>query len=251
MGIAHALAIGLLLAGCAAQSAPRAAVLPTAIPTTGAPVAPALRYAIDPALRAFGLDFSEQAQSGVLVDTYDSEGEGFDLVLVLGEREDMNRVPQPLQIVLWVNSALPPLDAPERAALARTLFSADALAQWLPVAGARLLAPPATASVPLRETLANSGFLDGWQLRLAHTPLPDLAPLLNASAARGVKLVPYALTLAQREVAAHLLLTAWVVPPYWADEAIVLAELPLSYKVAALERLTWGANGLPLVRNVP
>lgn len=267
MKVYAALFFILLLAACGPQPTPLPAFVPTSTPEPVQPtLPPPLRYAaasntashIDAgttaAIMAEGLLEYLPEFAGD-----DGLGVDYDLVMAYGLWEGWTAAPLAQQVTLIINTALPPLDRPELAAIVSQFLRPQQVVDALGIPAAAAAAHETQPPAALRTALANAGYPDGFELVLAHTGVPG-AEQLVAQLAEGsidlqvLRLSPEGLATALTEGYIHLALLRWLAPDEreaWATtlpeaKLLDLYSLPISYRAVEGLAISFSPAGWPL-----
>lgn len=259
-----ALVLTLGLSACGPEATP----LPVDIPVTqaagGAPVEPAtLRYALAPNTRGYVAEL-EQIAAAAEVTTLDdlpspdAVGDRYALVAALGDFDGATRSPQPLRVILILNTASDPLDDPAIADLARRAVNPAAIVAALGIAGAEARELAGRESTTLRAELANLGLPDGVDVVVGAVFAPGSDLLMAQLRAAGFVAAHTSLTLVEAESAfaagtANLLLVgagdaaieAWRANA-GAANVIDLYTLPISYRAIPDLVLSFTPSGWPV-----
>lgn len=247
-GIHRVLLIAALLVAltaCEAEPTP----LPVSIdPTAGTLAAApplqsdsAIRYAIAPNLAPFMPGLAEIDQRANLfypdtLPTPDQAGAVFDLAVALGALPGWTQTDTPFIVSLMINTGAPPLDDPALRDLVRRAISPQGLVTGLEIPGIRLLTAEPIGD--LRAELANAGYPDGFDVRIAAEGAPGIDALTAQLTALG--------------------LSVEIVPPDAPDidlrlvsggdspERIDLWSAPISYLAAPGVSVTINTRGVPV-----
>jgi hypothetical protein len=240
------LAALLLFCACAPEPTPLPVILPTLPPSTATPALDAtlapLRYAVAPDALPFLSDADRAAIAAAGAELVplaappaDADLSTYDLVVSAADFPGASAVPSELQVSLTLNTTLP-LDNPALADVVRAAIDPQRVAQSLGFASDSSASPSLTTAA-LRETLANAGYPDGFDLTFASRSLPGADALTRMLGAVGID---------AREVAAdtpaHLALTT--APPD--ANAIALYRLSLHFHAADGLTITFTPSGFPL-----
>ena len=207
--LARAWLLAWLLAACEPEATPLPAFAPVetsevaAITATPAPV----RYALSPEAAAFAsavraanpdaeiVILDEPPQAGAILAHYD-------IVAGLGAASGWQQSPVMPTISLALATRRPPLDSPAVAEAVRASLDATALAQASGIAGLEPVSVENANLSAVRQSLANAGWPDGFDLTLGYTVTPGLDAV--AAALRGIGLNVTLVELAPETVAPAL-----------------------------------------------
>lgn len=230
----------MALVACEPEATPLPVNLPTRAVVTDTPAAPQTpRYAIAPdALPYLTAEDRRLISASAEIVPYEETGD-YALVVSLTPLPDGTQAPDPLHLSLIVNTALPPLDAPQIEQIVRMAVDPQQLAQALGIPPDLAGAAPTLTTQALRSDLANAGYPDGFDLTLA-AEIPSIAGNLAAQlAAVGIqaRIVPAG-------EPAHLTLTTGALSP----QAIPLLYLPVYFRAQEGLTVTFAPSGFPIIR---
>ena len=259
-----ALFLTLALSACGPEATP----LPVDIPSTqvagGVPVEPAImRYALAPNTRGYVAELDQiaaMAEVTTLDDlpSPDAVGDQYALVAALGDLDAGTRSPQPLRVILILNTAAAPFDDPAIADLVRRAVNPAAIIAALGIAGAEARELAGSESATLRAELANLGLPDGVDVVVGTAFAPGSDLLATQLRAAGFAPALTSLTLVEAENAfaagtANLLLIGAgdAATELWRANAgtanvIDLYTLPISYRAIPDLALSFTPSGWPL-----
>ncbi len=95
-------------------------------------------------------------------------GTRFDIIITLGAYADAVPSPTLLNVALLINENLPPLTNPDLIDIFMRSIDPTQIVQQLDIPEIRLTSPASTQPINLQAELANAGWPDGFELRLAH-----------------------------------------------------------------------------------
>jgi hypothetical protein len=254
--------VALLLAACEPEATPMPVIVPTTPPPTQIAAAPqTLRYALTGESAAFVADLDAIAAAADLTilsqPLTDADFDGrYDIIAGIGDRPGWTRAPTAMQIVLILNPAVPPLDTPELAGALRSAFFPDELAAALAIPGAEAAAVNTASRAVLREQLANAGYPDGFDIRLAQAaPGADAAAAQLAALNIGAQLTEMPpeqiqTALADGQIHGALVVRAGEIDPRWSGVApgdlLPLVNIPISYWTVEGVSITFLPGGFPV-----
>lgn len=256
------LLLGSLLSACEATPTPFPVDIPIEPTETPIPASErVIRYGLAANTRDQIMDLAElQAVAQVeylnTVPNPQALGTEYDLIVAYGEWDGAQTAPSPLNISLIINLDLPPLDNPALADILQRGISPATLQGVLQNGDV----PDSTdLQRELRTLLANAGYPDGFELRLAHHAVPGVQAIAQDLKAINIDLIFWALNqeLWANEQA-HIALVGWIDRPTrdeWIQAianpiTIDLISLPISYWVVDDLEIGFTANGFPIPRQV-
>ena len=250
---------GCLLAACQPTPTPFPVDIPTPATATPENSAPQpIHYAFT-ANTAGALANSEayypQAEITQLTEPVDLAdlGSKYDIIITLGAYPDAVPSPTLLNYLLLINPALPPLNDTGLISIVTRSLNPEAMIQPLAIPDIRVT-PRAAENVPVLLTeMANAGWPDGFELRLAHENALGFDALYNHFATLNISLisVPFNTDLSQT----NLLLVTWSSlheRNQWAELvddsqfAIELFGIPISYWAVPELNVTFSSQGWPV-----
>ncbi len=242
----------LLLAACeqAATPFPVDVVLdttPTAPPLTTAPAPVAIRYALDSNTTGYAPEL-ENLPASIQLERLTTAmnpadlGLRYDLMAAYGLWPGATPSPVLSRVGLIINP-IPPLNEPALVRVIEAALDMHTLNTELNLPGMEI-APLERQNTSLKETLANYGWPDGFDLTFAHELIPGYQQISQQLAAYNI--VTRQIPTTDATDRAHLLLVSWQTPDerdQWAqhfgDQTVFLDlySLPISY---------WAIDGLPV-----
>lgn len=251
------------LAACEPEATPMPVIPPTSAPPTPTPGAPQpIRYAITAETAALIPDLTDlEAAADLTLLTEPLAPADFDgryaIIAAYGDQPGWTRAPVVPQVALVINPAAPPLDTPELAAALRLALFPDELSAALNIPGAEAAALNSATRTSIREQLANAGYPDGFDVRLAAAaPGADAVVAQLAALHIGAQRVDLpagdiAAALAAGQIHAALVVWAGAERDSWtaqvgADNVIDLYTLPISYWTIEGLSITFTEAGFPI-----
>jgi len=241
-------------------------ILPTAIP---------IRYALAANTTGFVSDGDLlQIEIASIVEhltepaTAEDFGPRYELVAAYGAQPGWMMSDVTLRVALLVNPNVAPLDEPSIAQAVKRIINPTAMAiqlQGQGIPGVVANSTQVDSADVIRTTFANAGWPDGFDLTLAHVPIPGADFAADQLSAVGLEVVET--SLPENEIAAaltndgaSLALIAWTEQSQRAEWVTLLGEsnvidlyaLPVSYQ--ALPELTitdFTSGGWPLPERAP
>lgn len=234
----------LLMCACEPEATPLPGNLPPREPPTPTPTEQGLpRYALAPNILPYlsQPDRDAIAATAEIVEldsppVTDDLGARYDIVVALGDLPDGETAPQPLQVSLILNTALPPLNDPDLAAIVSEAVDPQAIARALGVPPEMAGESPASSPESLRIRLANAGYPDGFDLTLA-----ALAPGADALASRLEVVGIHARIVTSTDEPAHLTLTT---TPTTGAQPIL--TIPIRFRAVDGLTIAFTATGFPI-----
>jgi hypothetical protein len=256
--------MALALAACGPEATPLPVDIPVTEVTGVAPAEPAvMRYALGPNTRGYVAELEQIAAAAEVttlddLPSLDAVGDQYALMAALGDLDGGTRSPQPLRVVMILNTTADPFDDPTIADIARRAVNPAAIVAALGIAGAEARELASTGSSALRAELANLGLPDGVDVAVGTAFAPGSDLLTAQLRAAGFVTASSALTLAEAESAftagtADLLvigagdaaIESWRANA-GAANVIDLYTLPISYRAIPGLALTFTPSGWPL-----
>lgn len=247
----------LLVAACEAEATPFPVDLPT--PPTAPPTPAVIRYALAANTTNTVADMTLLERSATITQLTEPVnpaelGTTYDLIAAYGIYPDTARSPASVTYTLLINTALPPLNEVTNSLLQS--LDTVSLTAALDIPGAQPIAPE-TDSRPtlpsIRATLANAGWPDGFNLIVAHDPIPGAEALTVHFSRLNVILNPVPIPDTFARI--HLALVTWTATDerdtwiQWAGpgaQAIDLFALPISYWAMPDLTITYSPQGWPV-----
>ncbi len=240
----------VVLAACEPEATPFPVDIPTpsAAPRTPDASAP-VRYALA-ANTAGILDLIDLPQTGIQVVQPEANAgpddlvTRFDVIVTYGTYPDATPAPAVVHTGLLVNTTLPPLDNPMLADIVMQAVDPAQIAADIDIPGLQVSETTAPPLTTLRAALANAGWPDGLNLRLAHNNQISVGAI--QARFEGLNILLSMRPLEDAAVLAHLNLVTWLTPEErdaWEaqlagqGQLIPLFSLPVSY---------WAVPGVPI-----
>lgn len=230
----------MALVACEPEATPLPVNLPTRAVTTNTPAAPQTpRYAVAQDVLPYLTDEDRRLISASAeIVPYEETGD-YALVISLTPLPDGAQAPDPLHLSLIVNTALPPLGAPQIEQIIRMAVDPQQMAQALGIPHEQAGAAPTLTQQAIRSDLANAGYPDGFDLTLAAE-----IPLIAGNLAAQLAAVGIQARIIPAGEPAHLTLTSGTLSP----QAIPLLNLPIYFRAQEGLTVTFAPSGFPLVR---
>jgi hypothetical protein len=255
--------VSLLLTGCEATPTPFPVDIPVEPSATPIPTHErVIRYGLASNTREQVMDLAEiQAVAEVVYLNAPPDpqtlGTDYDLIVAYGKWDGAQQSPAPLNISLLINPNMPPLDNPTLAEVLQQGINPSALQNAILHGEAPVFTD---LHRELRTVLANAGYPDGFELRLAHHAVPGVQALSQHLSLINIDLTHWALNedlWAGQQ--AHLALVGWTdraTRDTWAQAIpdsyhIDLISLPISYWVLEDLPITFTTNGFPIPQHPP
>lgn len=264
----------LWLAGCAPPPTPLPVIAPTVTPVVTAPTSAPAAAASTARRWQYGIATAPLPDTATLAEVADityldptasltDAAARFDVVIAYGVPPGWSPLPlMTATAALIINPDVPPFDNPDMAAALRDLLDPAELIAALGLPDSEPLRHNDASADTVRARLANAGFPDGFDVRLAAT-VPGAPALTDHLRTFAIYAHEMPLTVsAPADVGAaltagrvDLALVAYIDPAAradWvaqvgADHVIDLYTLPLSYHAADTLSLNLTAVGLPLI----
>ncbi len=185
-------------------------------------------------------------------------GRDYDLIAAYGAWDGWLQAPQPIITSLLISHSTPPLDQPEIRAIVRASIDAQAITHALGIPGASTSSSSAEPGIVTRTQMANAGYPDGLELRVAAVNGPGHDALREQMSSRNLDLMFTAshidnITEMLTTEGYHLAVMSWRADEeisQWSDQGAVtrvdLFQVPISYQAIPGLDLQFSADGWPL-----
>lgn len=252
----------VLLTACEPGGTPIPAIIPpTVTPTPEPTVPPPVRYGlVTEALETIpDVAVLQESAQVEMVPAESVDLAGYDVVAGYGRREGWTESPVTLTVVLLMNESLAPMDDVLATSIVRHAIDPVVLVRETGIPGVLPEDRDVVDGVTLRTELANAGFPDGFDLIMAHTPLPgvDTVAAMLTAAGLQIRVLPVTTESVERVLRtdrAHVLLTACPDPvacEVLRDQAgslpmVTVMTLPVSYQAVDDLSVTFTTWGFPV-----
>lgn len=253
----------IILVGCEAQATPIAAVRVETVEPQFIDVTqpPPIRYGIADHTVPYVMDI-EQIRAIALVETMPPNPDltPYDVAVAYGTYEGWQQAPTSHTVALVINAQLSPMDIADIQTLLRQSLNTQAIVDSTGISGLSAAPTETLSTAQIRNTLANSGYPDGFRLTVAIEALPSIETVVQQLANINLEIVVTEIeTLGEAENIlannrAHLLLMRWQSAnerSQWVERVgenhiIDLYTLPISYVASADVTISFTENGWPI-----